>query len=43
LSESRSPQELVDKMMVLHGNLGNPCTLWMAAQTVFQQGQGASS
>ena len=43
LSESRSPQELVDKMMVLHGNLGNPYTLWMAAHTVFQQGQGASS
>ena len=43
LSESRSPQELVDKMMVLHGNLGKPYTLWMAAQTVFQQGQGASS
>ena len=30
-------------MMVLHGNLGNPYTQWMAAQTVFQQGQGASS
>jgi len=43
LSESRSPQELVDKMTVLHGNLGNPYTLWMAAQTVFQQGKGASS
>jgi len=43
LSESRSPQELVDKMMALHGSLGNPYTLWMAAQTVFQQGQGASS
>ena len=43
LSESRSPQELVDKMMALHGSFGNPYTLWMAAQTVFQQGQGASS
>jgi glyoxylase-like metal-dependent hydrolase (beta-lactamase superfamily II) len=43
LSESHSAQELVDKMMVLHGNLGNPYTLWTAAQTVFADGQGASS
>jgi glyoxylase-like metal-dependent hydrolase (beta-lactamase superfamily II) len=43
LSESRSAQELVDKMMVLHGDLGNPYTLWTAAQGVFEQGQGASS
>jgi hypothetical protein len=43
LSESHSPQELVDKMMVVHGNLGNPYTLWTAAQTVFEAGQGASS
>lgn len=40
LSESGSPQELVDKMMVLHGGLGNPYTLWTAAQSVFEQGQG---
>ena len=43
LAESRSAQELVDKMMVLHGDLGNPYTLWTAAQGVFEQGQGASS
>jgi hypothetical protein len=30
-------------MMVLHGDLGNPYTLWTAAQSVFEQGQGASS
>jgi glyoxylase-like metal-dependent hydrolase (beta-lactamase superfamily II) len=43
LSESHSAQELVDKMMALHGDLGNPYTLWTAAQGVFEQGQGASS
>jgi glyoxylase-like metal-dependent hydrolase (beta-lactamase superfamily II) len=43
LSESPSPQVLVNKMMVLHGDLGNPYTLWTAAQAVFEQGQGASS
>ena len=35
LSASRSAQELVDKMMVLHGDLGNPYTLWIAAQSAF--------
>ena len=30
-------------MMVLHGDLGNPYTLWTAAEAVFEQGQGASS
>src|SRR5712691_5446950 len=40
LSESHSPQELVDRMMVLHGDLGNPYTLWAAAQAVFEQGRG---
>ena len=43
LSDSHSAQELVDRMMVLHGDLGNPYTLWTAAEGVFQQGQGASS
>jgi glyoxylase-like metal-dependent hydrolase (beta-lactamase superfamily II) len=43
LAESDSAQELVDKMMVLHGDLGNPYTLWTAAQGVFEQGQGAAS
>src|SRR6185436_10494925 len=41
LSLSHSAQELVDRMMVLHGSLGNPYTLWTAAQGVFEQGQGA--
>jgi hypothetical protein len=40
LSESHSARELVDRMMVLHGGLGNPYTLWTAAQGVFEQGQG---
>jgi glyoxylase-like metal-dependent hydrolase (beta-lactamase superfamily II) len=40
LAESHSAQELVDKMMVLHGNLGNPYTLWTAAQGVFEAGAG---
>jgi glyoxylase-like metal-dependent hydrolase (beta-lactamase superfamily II) len=43
LSESHSAQELVDKMMALHGALGNPYTLWTAAHGVFEQGQGATS
>ena len=43
LAESHSAQELVDRMMVLHGGRGNPYTLWTAAQGVFEQGQGASS
>ena len=43
LAESHSAQELVDTMMVLHGDLGNPYTLWTAAQGVFAQGQGLSS
>jgi glyoxylase-like metal-dependent hydrolase (beta-lactamase superfamily II) len=43
VTESRTAQELVDKMTVLHGDLGNPYTLWTAAQGVFEQGQGASS
>jgi glyoxylase-like metal-dependent hydrolase (beta-lactamase superfamily II) len=43
VSQSHSAQELVDRMMVLHGDLGNPYTLWRAALGVFQQGQGAAS
>jgi len=43
LAESHSAQELVDKMIALHGDLGNPYTLWTAASGVFEQGQGASS
>jgi thioredoxin reductase len=30
-------------MMVVHGDLGNPSTLWTAAQAVFEPGQGAAS
>jgi len=36
-------QELVDKMMVRRGDLGNPHTLWTAARGVFEQGQGRVS
>jgi glyoxylase-like metal-dependent hydrolase (beta-lactamase superfamily II) len=43
LAGSHSAQALVDKMMAVHGDLGNPYTLWTAAQAVFEQGQGASS
>jgi glyoxylase-like metal-dependent hydrolase (beta-lactamase superfamily II) len=43
LAESRSAQELVDKMTVLHGDRGNPYTLWTAAQAAFAQEQGAAS
>ena len=43
LAESHSAQALVDKMMARYGDLGNPYTLWTAAQAVFEQGQGASS
>jgi hypothetical protein len=40
---SHSAHELVDKVMALHGDLGNPYTLWTSATGVFEQGQGASS
>ena len=43
LSESHSAQQLVDKMMALHGAVGNPYTLWTAAQAMFQQAQVAAS
>jgi hypothetical protein len=33
---------VVDTMMALHGDLGNPHTLWTAAESVFAQGRGAS-
>jgi glyoxylase-like metal-dependent hydrolase (beta-lactamase superfamily II) len=39
LSEGHSAQELVDKMMVLHGDLGNPYTLWTAAHAMFERAQ----
>jgi len=34
------PRNWSDKMMVLHGELGNPYTLWTAAHSVFEQGRG---
>jgi glyoxylase-like metal-dependent hydrolase (beta-lactamase superfamily II) len=37
VTESRTPQELIDKMMQLHGERGNPYTLWTAADGVSQQ------
>ena len=43
LFESHSAQQLVDKMMAVHGGLGNPYTLWTAAQAMFQQAQVAAS
>jgi exonuclease III len=43
LAGRHSAQGLVDKMMTLHGDPGNPYTLWPAAQAVFEQSQGASS
>ena len=42
LSGSHSAQELVDKMMVLHSDRGNPYTLWTAAQGVFEQARTGS-
>ena len=40
-SASRSAQELVDAMMLLHGDRGNPVRLW-TAQSVFERGRAAS-
>ncbi len=37
VTESRSPQELIDTMMQLHGERGNPYTLWTAAAGVSEQ------
>ena len=36
-AESASPQELIEKMMQLQGDLGNPYTLWVAADGVKDQ------
>jgi glyoxylase-like metal-dependent hydrolase (beta-lactamase superfamily II) len=35
--ESRTPEELIDKMMKMHGERGNPYTLWTAAFGVSKQ------
>jgi glyoxylase-like metal-dependent hydrolase (beta-lactamase superfamily II) len=42
LVESTSPQELVDKMLTLYPERQVAATLWLAAHTVFQRGQGQS-
>ena len=41
--ESASPQELVDRMVPLHGDRGNPFTLWNAATEVFRARARAST
>jgi glyoxylase-like metal-dependent hydrolase (beta-lactamase superfamily II) len=43
LAESSSPQELVDKMLALYPDRQAASTLWLAAATVFQNGQGQSA
>jgi glyoxylase-like metal-dependent hydrolase (beta-lactamase superfamily II) len=40
---SGSPQELVDRMLAIHGDRGNPYTLWNAAVAVFRAGDDARS
>lgn len=42
LARSRSAQELVDKMIALHGDRRVPHTLWLAAYSMFPDGQGPS-
>lgn len=37
VEESATPQALIEKMMQLHGDLGNPYTLWVAAEGVKDQ------
>jgi len=37
VTECRTPEELIDRMMQLHGERGNPYTLWTAANGVSQQ------
>lgn len=37
VTECASPQNLIDKMMQLHGERGNPYTLWVAAEGVKDQ------
>jgi len=36
VDESTSPQEVIDKMMAVHGERGNPFTLWNAATETFK-------
>src|SRR5262249_27196742 len=37
VTESATPEELIDKMMRLHGERGNPYTLWVSADGVREQ------
>jgi glyoxylase-like metal-dependent hydrolase (beta-lactamase superfamily II) len=37
VTESATPKEVIDKMMLLHGERGNPYTLWTAAYGVSEQ------
>ena len=37
VAESARPEEVIDKMMRLHGERGNPYTLWVSADGVRQQ------
>jgi hypothetical protein len=37
VTESATPTELIDRMMTLHGERGNPYTLWVAADGVKEQ------
>jgi hypothetical protein len=37
VTQAATPQELIDKMMRLHGDLGNPYTLWVAADGIKEQ------
>ena len=34
VAESAAPEEVIDKMMQLHGERGNPISLWVAADGV---------
>jgi len=37
VAESATPEEVIDKMMQLHGERGNPFSLWVAADGVREQ------
>jgi glyoxylase-like metal-dependent hydrolase (beta-lactamase superfamily II) len=41
VAESATPEEVIDKMMRLHGERGNPYTLWVSADGVREQLGGA--
>jgi hypothetical protein len=37
VAESAAPEEVIDKMMQLHGERGNPISVWVAADCVREQ------